>query len=131
LPRQAIDKKKIRREKKTAEASGETYTPPGASSAPLRLRRPREGEVFAVVLRMLGGNHIEVQCQDGEKRMARIPGKIRRRKWVRVGDLVIVMPWYGVDEKAKADLIERFRETETRAYLDRGMLRGLEDLIGR
>ena len=117
-----VDKKKLKRQKKNAAAG--TATAP----TPMRLFRPRQGQLFAVVLRMLGGNHIEVQCQDGEKRMARIPGKIRRRKWVRVGDLVVVEPWWGVEE-GKADLKERFRDTQVRAYLERGMLKGLEDFV--
>ena len=117
-----VDKKKLKRQKKDAAAGT------AAAPTPMRLFRPRQGQLFAVVLRMLGGNHIEVQCQDGEKRMARIPGKIRRRKWVRVGDLVVVEPWWGVEE-SKADLKERFRDTQVRAYLERGMLRGLEDFV--
>jgi translation initiation factor 1A len=94
----------------------------------VRVRRPPEGIIFGIVLRMLGGNHIEAQCADGVKRMVRIPGKIRRRQWVRVGDVVAVEPWYGMDE-TKADLKARYKANEIRALERRGYLRGLEDLI--
>lgn len=94
----------------------------------VRVRRPEEGIIFGIVLRMLGGNHIEVQCADGVKRMVRIPGKIRRRQWVRIGDVVAVEPWYGMDE-TKADLKRRYKGNEIRALEGRGYLRGLEEFL--
>ena len=45
---------------------------------------------YAVVLKMLGNGRMEVDCQDGVKRMARIRGKLRKRVWIIIGDLVLV-----------------------------------------
>ena len=86
-------------------------------------------------MRLLGGNHIEVRCEDDRMRTARIPGKIRRRMWVRVGDLVIIEPWYGLQEDTKADLKYRYRKTEDRSLNKvkkcRGALEKLEVIIPR
>ena len=52
--------------------------------------------MFAIAEQILGGRRVTVLCADGETRMARIPGKMRRR-WVREGDLII----YGLGSRFK------------------------------
>ncbi|MFP4632144.1 MAG: translation initiation factor eIF-1A [Halobacteriales archaeon] len=64
------------------------------------LRMPDDDELFAVVTRHDGGNHVRVLCEDGEDRMGRIPGKMRYRTWIEEGDVLIVEPWDWQDEKA-------------------------------
>ena len=59
---------------------------------------------------MLGANHVVVQCTDGVTRMCRIPGKIKKRIWIREGDVVIVVPWEFQDEKA--DVIWRYTQPQ-------------------
>ena len=54
------------------------------------LPKREEGEIFGIVDKMLGGGRMMVLCEDGVSRMARIPGKIRRRMWRKEGDVVIV-----------------------------------------
>lgn len=55
---------------------------------------------------MLGANHIRVRCEDGVTRIGRIKGKIRKRLWIREGDLLIIVPWSFQDEKC--DIIYRY-----------------------
>lgn len=57
------------------------------------LRMPEEDEVFATVMSMLGANRVKVRCADGVERTARIPGKMRKRVWIREDDVVLVSPW--------------------------------------
>jgi len=38
--------------------------------------------------------------------MGRIPGKMKKRIWIREGDVVIVVPWSFQDEKA--DVVWRY-----------------------
>ena len=64
------------------------------------LRMPDEDEVFATVTSMLGANRVKVRCADGVERTARIPGKMRKRVWIREDDVVLVEPWDWQDEKA-------------------------------
>ena len=52
-----------------------------------------KGEMFAVAETFQGGSRLQLICEDGKRRMGRIPGKLRRRMWVRENDLLIVVPW--------------------------------------
>jgi len=67
------------------------------------LRMPDDDELFAVVTRHDGGNHVRVQCEDGENRMGRIPGRMKYRTWIEEGDVVLVEPWDWQDEKANVE----------------------------
>ena len=83
----------------------------GAGSEPeevvrVRLPNKRNREIFAVADLMLGANHIRVRCFDGVTRMGRIKGKIKKRVWIREGDVLIVVPWSFQDDKA--DIIYRY-----------------------
>lgn len=72
----------------------------------MRLPKKREREIFARADLMLGANHIRVKCEDGVTRIGRIKGKIKKRLWIREGDLLIVVPWDFQDEKC--DIIYRY-----------------------
>ena len=101
-----------------------------ADSAKIRVKTPntRINEMFAIADQILGGRRIRALCGDGETRLARIPGKMRRWQWVREGDLIIIQPWDFQD--AKADV--RMRYTKTQAlYLSRkGVLPQVVDTFG-
>ena len=70
-----------------------------------------KGEMFAVAETFQGGSRLQLICEDGERRMGRIPGKLRRRMWVRENDLLIVVPWSFQD--TKADVKFRYTPTQT------------------
>jgi translation initiation factor 1A len=76
----------------------------------LRLPKKRENELFAIADRLMGGSRINVICEDGKSRMARIPGKMKRRARVRAGDLLIIKPWDIQNEKA--DIVFRYSRTQ-------------------
>ena len=85
-------------------------------------------EMFAIADNILGGRRVSVVCADGKTRMARIPGKMRRRQWVREGDLIIIWPWDFQD--SKADVKHRYSKTQA-IYLSRkGVLPEIVDLFG-
>ena len=77
----------------------------------LRLPNKNNNEMFAIADRLMGGSRINVVCADGKSRMARIPGRMKRRQRVRAGDLVIIKPWDIQNEKA--DIIYRYRRTQS------------------
>ena len=54
---------------------------------------PAEGEVLGVAVQMLGFDRLLVKCTDGHNRLCRIRGKMKRKVWIRVGDVVLVAPW--------------------------------------
>ncbi|KUO42769.1 MAG: translation initiation factor IF-1A [Hadesarchaea archaeon YNP_N21] len=76
-----------------------------------RLRVPRKGELLGVVDQLVGFDRIRVRCKDGYVRICRIPGKLRKRLWIREGDLVIVRPWE-VQGEEKGDVVYRYTNTQ-------------------
>ncbi len=53
----------------------------------------RIGEMFARVVDIYGSERMGVFCQDGKHRIGRIRGKIKKRVWIRKGDLIVISPW--------------------------------------
>ncbi|RZB28918.1 MAG: translation initiation factor 1A [Candidatus Argoarchaeum ethanivorans] len=70
---------------------------------------------------MLGANRIRVRCMDGVVRIGRIPGKMKKRTWIRVGDVVILVPWPFQNEKA--DIKWRYERMHAEWLERRGYLR--------
>ncbi|NHJ24020.1 MAG: translation initiation factor eIF-1A [Candidatus Lokiarchaeota archaeon] len=59
------------------------------------------GEMFGRVTDILGNDRMRVFCEDGKSRIGRIRGKIKKRVWIRQGDLIIVNPWDFEDDKCE------------------------------
>lgn len=104
--------------------------PENASDGKIRVKMPnkRVNEMFALASQILGGRRVTVLCEDGETRMARIPGKMRRRQWVREGDLIIVWPWDFQD--SKADVKHRYTKTQAMYLSRKGVLPDDVDMFG-
>lgn len=54
---------------------------------------PGEGQVLGVVVRLLGYDRVLVKCTDGNTRLCRIRGSLKRRIWIKVDDIVLIEPW--------------------------------------
>ena len=85
-------------------------------------------EMFAIADQILGGRRVRAVCEDGDSRLARIPGKMRRRLWVREGDLIVVQPWDFQDEKA--NVVMRYTKTQSLYLSRKGVLPDIVDLFG-
>ena len=72
----------------------------------VRLPNKRNREMFGYAELMMGANHIRVKCVDGTTRLGRIKGKIKKKVWIREGDILIVIPWSFQDDKA--DIVYRY-----------------------
>lgn len=93
----------------------------------VRVRLPRGEEVLGILERRLGGSRCEVRCLDGKTRICRIPGRLKRRLWVREGDIVLVEPWeYGGD--AKGDIVYKYRQIQVDWLKKNGHLDKLEEM---
>ena len=70
-------KKDYRKKQGSGNPEGEEY---------IRLRLPKKHnkEMFAIADQLMGGSRINVVCDDGKARMARIPGKMKRRARRRI-----------------------------------------------
>ena len=78
----------------------------------VRVRLPKNGELLGVVTQILGADRIQVRSTDGKSRIVRIPGKYRKRMWCRVNDVVTILPWYGLQEDTRADLVHRYNRNQ-------------------
>jgi len=82
-----------------------------------RMTLPSGNDVLGVVKKVLGQRRLGVTCQDGLVRLCRIRGKMRRRHWVREGDIVLVSPW-DFQSDQRGDVL--FRYTRNQVYWLRG-----------
>ncbi len=82
---------------------------------------PDETTVLCIVEKLLGGEHFIARCIDGNTRMTRIPGRLRRRMWIREGDVVLVAPW-DMQPERRGDLIYRYTQDEVRKLVDNGTI---------
>jgi translation initiation factor 1A len=72
---------------------------------------PEGSDVLGIAEKMLGFDRILVKCQDGYTRTCRIRGKMKRRAWIRQGDVVLVSPWDFQFEK-RGDIIWRYKKNQ-------------------
>lgn len=87
----------------------------------MKIREPREGEIIGEVIEKLGGNRVSVECRDGYERICRIPGKLKKRIWVKPDDIVVIKPWEGEYEK-KGDVVWRYNKNQIGYLKKKGFL---------
>jgi translation initiation factor 1A len=87
-----------------------------------RIRIPREGEVLGVIEMMLGADKVRAKCDDGNVRICRIPGRLRKRVWVKVGDLILIQPWK-VQSNERGDVIFRYTPTQANWLKRKGFVK--------
>ncbi|KAG8778711.1 Translation initiation factor 1A [Serendipita sp. 397] len=71
-----------------------------------------DGQEYAQVTKMLGNGRLEAQCFDGEKRLAHIRGKMRKKVWINQGDIILLSLRDFQDDKA--DVIVKYTADEAR-----------------
>ena len=82
---------------------------------------PAEGEVLGLVAQLLGYDRILVKCADGNTRLCRIRGKMKRRVWIKNGDTVLVAPWDFQSEK-RGDIVWRYTQAQADVLKRKGYL---------
>jgi translation initiation factor 1A len=73
---------------------------------------PTKNDVLGVAVKLLGADRIMVKCQDGKERLCRIRGKLKRRVWIRDGDIVLVSPW-DFQSETRGDIFWRYRRNQS------------------
>jgi len=86
-----------------------------------RAKLPNKNEVIGIIEQRLGGNKMLVNCLDGKSRNCRVPGRMRRKLWLRPGDIVLIELWEL--DKNKGDVIYKYRQGQinwlkTQGYLN-------------
>ena len=82
---------------------------------------PAATDVLGVAVKLLGFDRVLVKCQDGHERLCRIRGKLKRRVWVREGDVVLVSPWDFQSDK-RGDIFWRYRRSQSELLRKKGYL---------
>jgi len=83
---------------------------------------PQKTDVLGVAEQLLGFDRIMVRCQDGRNRLCRIRGKMKRRAWIKRGDIVLVSPWDFQFEK-RGDIIWRYKRNQVGWLREKGYLK--------
>lgn len=82
---------------------------------------PTPNDVLGVAVKLLGFDRVLVKCQDGHERLCRIRGKMKRRVWIREGDVVLVSPWEVQSDK-RGDIIWRYTHAQAEWLRKNGYL---------
>jgi translation initiation factor 1A len=87
----------------------------------VRVRTPRGEEVLGTVVEVLGGSRFRVECMDGNLRMCRVPGRSKRRMYVKIGDVILVKPW-SIESDEKGDIVWRYKPAQVSWLSRKGFL---------
>jgi len=82
---------------------------------------PATTDVLGIAVRLMGFDRVLVRCQDGKERLCRIRGKMKRRVWIREGDVVLVSPWDFQFDK-RGDIVWRYRKNQVELLRNKGYL---------
>ena len=91
----------------------------------VRVKLPRGREVLGIIEQRVGGARMLVKCIDGKTRNCRVPGRLKRKLWLREGDVVIIEPWEYDD--AKGDILFKYYPAQVEWLKGKGHFKEIED----
>ena len=89
-----------------------------------RVKLPRGKQSIGIVEQRLGGSRARVRCFDGKSRVCRIPGRLKRKLWIRENDTILVEPWELDNEKG--DIIFKYRPTQIEFLKRKGLIKEVQ-----
>ena len=92
-----------------------------------RIKLPRGSQTLGILEQRLGASRMRVRSLEGKTRICRIPGRLKRKLWVREEDILIVEPWEFSGE-GKGDILYKYTPTQMVFLKNKGYLKKLEDL---
>lgn len=105
------------------EIKDESKELPQEPQAPIRVRLPKGKELIGIILQRYGGNRMEILTTDGKTRNCRVPGRYKRRLWLRPKNIVIIIPWE--DDDSKGDIIFKYLPAAVNQLRKKGFLNKL------
>ncbi len=90
-----------------------------------RVRTPKKDEVFGIVEEMLGFYRLKVHCEDQKERLCRIPGKMKKRVWIKIDDLVVVK-LSDIERDKKGEVVFRYTKTQAKWLERHGYLKNVD-----
>lgn len=92
-----------------------------------RIKLPRGNQTLGILDQRLGASRMRVRCLDGKTRICRIPGRLKRRLWVRESDILIIEPWEFSGE-SKGDVLYKYTPTQVVFLKNKGYLKKIEEM---
>jgi len=96
----------------------------GESPVIIRARLPKGKEIIGILEQRVGASRMLVRCLDGKTRNCKVPGRMRRRLWLREGNVVLVLPWEFDDKKG--EVIFKYSNGEVLWLKRKGFLKEIE-----
>lgn len=96
----------------------------GQTEGIIRVRLPRGKEVLGILEQRLGAARMMVKCLDGKSRNCRVPGRLKRKLWLREGDVVLVEPWEFDNDKG--DVLFKYNPAAVEWLKRKGFLKEIE-----
>lgn len=84
------------------------------------LLTPAEGQLFGRVEGLSGSNWAVVLCSDGRIRQCRLRGKLRRKIWIKLNDIVLVEPWSF--QPSQGEILHRYTVGQIDYLVNNGFL---------
>lgn len=78
----------------------------------IQLEFKEHGQEYGQVTKMLGNGRIKVSCFDNKERLGIIRGKMRKRVWIEIGDIILISLRDFQDDKA--DVIGKYSIEQSR-----------------
>ncbi len=101
------------------------YAPVPGHEGPIRVRLPRDKEIIGILDQRLGAARMSVRCLDGKSRNCKVPGRLRRKLWLREGDVIIVEPWEFDNDKGS--VIFKYNPAAVEWLKRKGYLKDIEN----
>ncbi len=91
-----------------------------------RMKLPKGRQVIGICEQRVGGSRMKVRYINGKVGICRIPGRLKRRLWIREGDILLIEPWeLGSDNKG--DVIFKYKPIQADYLRRKGYLKSLEE----
>lgn len=103
----------------------ENGSPQGAGSEVVRVKLPRGREVIGILEQRYGATRMLIKCFDGKSRNCRVPGRLKRKLWLREGDVVIVEPWEFDD--TRGDILFKYFPAQIQWLKRKGYIKDIDE----
>ena len=94
----------------------------------VKVKIPRGRQVIGIIEQRLGGSRMRVRCLDGKTRICRIPGRLKRKLWIREGDTLLIEPWE-FEVETRGDVIFKYKPTQIEFLKKKGFLKDIVEDI--
>ena len=88
----------------------------------VRVPLPRGLQCLGILEQRLGANRMLIKCMDGKTRNCRVPGRLKRKLWLRGGDVVLVEPWE-LGGETKGDILIKYSQAQVDFLRRKGFLK--------